>query len=147
MSQRKKKSVTLLELIIAIVIVGILVAMAIPLFPRAMEFTRSKQAVAALRQIHTAQRIYKLKEGFYYPHYLEGGDPPTVADMESIFKVSLDTQDWDYSLSTTAEDEFTATATRAGGSESYDEKTIEIDTSGDTHPGGVHPWPLPLPQQ
>lgn len=142
----KKRSVTLLELIIAIVIIGILVVLAVPLFPKALEFTRSKQAVAALRQIYTAQRIYKIKEGFFYPYCSDG--PVSEADpdiLEQIFKTPLDRENWSYSIETTSLDDFTATATRTGGSAAYNGRTIVLDDdTGEPESGS---WPLSVPRQ
>jgi len=59
------RSFTLLELIVVVIILGILVALAVPNFTRAIENARDKEAFVNLKLIQAAQRIHFMKTGRY----------------------------------------------------------------------------------
>ena len=145
------KSFTLMELMIVIVIVGILAAMVMPMFPRVMESTKAKEAVAGLQQIRTGERIYRVEENTYFYSTAAAGLPETV-ELNDKIRTFLDVRDndkrnWDYDVTFvgTEGSTFVATATRLGGGETYKDKTIIIDQDGTVEPGATDPWPLPLP--
>lgn len=140
----KKRAVTLVEFLIVVIILGILTALALPMFGRAFEATRAKVAVAALNQIRTGQRIYKTEVGFYYPHPTEpAGDTVAINEYLLRMRFGLLERNWTYTVYTNTTSDFTATATRRGGSATYDGTTITIDEQG----GFGGDWPLPLPRQ
>ena len=131
-SKKIKRAFTLLELLVTLVVVGILAGLALPLFPKALESTRAKEAEAALRQIRAAERIYRTKEGYYYPHHTDAVNNPEtdVATINSFLKLFLDTQgkNWTYQVGTSALNQFTATATRTGtGGNSGETITLNQD--------------------
>ena len=125
---RKKAAFTLLELIVTIVIIGILTGLAIPMFPRAIESTKAKEAVAGLQSIRSGERIYRVEEGTYWRTEGVVSDNDTINDtLRTLLDESAD-RNWDYSVNATDADNFTATATRQGGSNNGE--TITIDQGG-----------------
>lgn len=148
MSVSKKKeaqqAVTLMELMVVIVIIGILAGIAIPMFPRAMEATKAKGAVAALQQIRTGERVYRVEENTYWPRAAAVSTISTINDTLRVFLDTRDEGNWGYSVDATDATHFTATATRTSGM--YKNKQIRIDQDGDVT-AGPNPWPLALPGQ
>jgi prepilin-type N-terminal cleavage/methylation domain-containing protein len=144
-SNSKKKilnkwAVTLIELVVAIIIIGILAGIALPMFARTYEHARAREAVAALQAIRTGQRVYRSEEGFYFP---SDGGLRNVDDIEDNLirmEYSLDERNWTYWINAGAtQNAFQAEARRIGGPNKG--KTITIDQNGDF--GGD--WPLPIP--
>ena len=138
--------ISLIELMIVLIIVGVLAALAMPMFPRAIESTKAKEAVAALQQIRTGERIYRVEENTYF--YSSGaGDLAETREINEAIRTYLDVRgkrNWDYKVEegTTPKSTFTATATRLGGGGTYENKTITIDEAGPPYGGD---WPLSLP--
>lgn len=60
-----KKGFTLIELIFAVVIIGILAALAIPRFSNTLEKSRTAEAVNILETLRNAQEVYKLENLAY----------------------------------------------------------------------------------
>lgn len=60
-----KKGFTLIELIFAVVIIGILAALAIPRFSSTIEKSRTAEAINTLETLRNAQEVYKLENGAY----------------------------------------------------------------------------------
>lgn len=147
--EKRTHAVTLIELMVTIVIIGILAAMAIPMFPRVMETTKAKEAVAALEQIRTGERVYRVEEGDYWPVGILESD---IGDINEQLRLYLDTRDernWNYSVGATSgvspnPDTFIATATRRGTG-SHDGETIVFTQDG--LDGAASTWSLPLPGQ
>ena len=128
-----RRGLTLTEVITVLIIVGILSTLALPMFVKTMETTRAQEVVAALKQIRTAEKIYRTQENFYYPHYTVHPAAETViATINQDLRTFLDTRtnrNWDYSVDADASDTFTATATRTSGRNINE--TITIDQDGD----------------
>lgn len=57
---RRKKGFTLVEIMIVVLIIGILLAIAVPNFIRARETSRSRSCVANLRQIDAAKEQWAM---------------------------------------------------------------------------------------
>ncbi|MCM8789682.1 MAG: hypothetical protein NC916_01485 [Candidatus Omnitrophica bacterium] len=101
------RGITFLEVLIIIIIIGILATLAIPNFERAREMALKREAIANLRLIAAAERIYRLRTGTFY----------SSADIDTInttLKLQLNEDNWDCSIVATA-NTFTATADRQGG--------------------------------
>lgn len=128
-----RRGLTLTEVVTVLIIVGILSTLALPMFVKTMETTRAQEVEAALKQIRTAEKIYRTQENFYYPHYTVHPAAETViATINQDLRTFLDTRpnrNWDYSLDSDASDTFTATATRTSGGNSGE--TMTIDEDGD----------------
>jgi type IV pilus assembly protein PilE len=62
---RGKEGVTLLEVMIVVVIVGILAAVAIPAYNDYVTRSRRSDAFTALETVRAAQEMYRAERGFY----------------------------------------------------------------------------------
>jgi len=58
---KKKKGFTLVEIMIVVLIIGILLAIAVPNFVRARETSRTRTCVANLRQMDSAKEQYAME--------------------------------------------------------------------------------------
>ena len=126
-----KSAFTLVEVIVAIIIIGILAGIALPRFAKTVETTKAKEAKVALKQIRAGERIYRTGEGYYYPHSVDHPPAAVKAGIEAyILKVPdiLSERNWTYTIDTNTADDFAATATRtSGGNEN---ETITLDQDG-----------------
>ena len=60
-----KKGITLIELLVVIMIVGILAAIAIPVYTNYMQRARRADAKTALEQVRAAQEMWRAEHGGY----------------------------------------------------------------------------------
>lgn len=67
MKKKNVKSFTLVEILIAVVIIGAMAGFALMKYSRAIECTRVGDAKNQLGSIHTANRIYFAKTNNYWP--------------------------------------------------------------------------------
>lgn len=65
------KAFTLIELLVVVLIIGILAAVAVPQYARAVEKSRATQAFAVLKSLVQAQEAYKLANGNYATSFEE----------------------------------------------------------------------------
>ena len=65
MSLRQQRGFTLIELMIVVIVVGVLAAVAIPMYQIVPERSRSTEAVSALGLIRKAMRIHYAEHGGY----------------------------------------------------------------------------------
>ena len=99
--KNKAKSITLIELIIVVMLVGVLVGVTIPMITGRLAKAKKLEAVAALRAIRTAERIYRAKTSHYWnlantgwtdigdlSPYIKAGDLSGRYFPESCYEVS-----------------------------------------------------------
>ena len=62
---KNKQAFTLIELLVVVLIIGILAAVALPQYEKAVEKSRATQALTLLKSVHQAIKTYKLANGEY----------------------------------------------------------------------------------
>lgn len=75
LSMRRRKGFTLVEIMIVVLIIGVLLAIAIPNFMKARDASRTKACVSNLKQISTA------KEQWAMDTKAGSADTPGIADL------------------------------------------------------------------
>ena len=128
---RDSTGFTLVELIIVIVIVGTLVAIAVPLYSHYTETAKVREAVGMIKAIRTSQKLERIKTSSFYT--------ATGGAASSIFlQKGIDVRDSRYFTYETIGDanQFTATATATAESDmtgtiSYDSATRTWSCVGD----------------
>lgn len=108
-SASSRHGFTLVELMVVVTTIGILIAMAAPSFRRSVEQSHADIAVANLRAIWTAERLYWLENREF---------TSTLDDLEDddLIDTAIDaaTSPYTYQITAADDDTFTATAARAG---------------------------------
>jgi len=85
----KKTGFTLMELVVIVVILGILVGIAVPVYQKTILRAKIKAAETGLRAIYAAEKIYFMKNSTYYAN----GD---VNQINSTLYLDLAETDWNY---------------------------------------------------
>jgi len=125
----KRKSLTLVEILVVVVIIGTIAALAWPNYVAIKEKALNKEANASLALIRAAEKIYRLEQGFYFPYVASTG---VIADINNYLKISLSenaTRSWTVNVNSVAPTEF-ATVTRTGTG--ADGRQWSINFPGDT---------------
>ena len=68
---KNKQAFTLIELLVVVLIIGILAAVALPQYQKAVEKSRATQALTVLKSIYQAQQAYFLANGNYATDFSE----------------------------------------------------------------------------
>lgn len=110
-SAKSRRGITLVELMVAAVVIGILVSFAAPSFQRAVEQSRADIAGANLRAIWSAQRCYWLDARQYSEDLTE---LQTLGLLDTTIGASGEF--YVFEISSADSVSFTATATRTGSS-------------------------------
>jgi type IV pilus assembly protein PilE len=89
---RTNQGLTLIELLIVVIIVGILAAIAIPSYTNYMIRARRADAKTALEQLRAAEEMFRAENGVYSANFAllnaSWGGPPAVAGDYNIALVS-----------------------------------------------------------
>ncbi len=99
---------TLIEIIVVVIIMGILVALAVPSYIETREKSLDKEAVAALKLIRAANKQYFSKYDAYYPF---SGSVSSLQYINGNLSIFISTTNWVYCLSGTGTT-FSGRATR-----------------------------------
>ena len=109
-SLTKRPSVSLLEILLVLSIIGIVTAFAIPNYHRAIEKSKGRHAEFNLMAIYNAQKRYKLDNNEHY-----GCDPGCTNDLIlQMLEVDIVDSYFTYGVAKVGTG-FSATATRVGG--------------------------------
>ena len=68
---RKENGFTLIELLVVVLIIGILAAIALPQYQKAVEKSRAAQAITLLKSFYQASRAYYMANGNYPSNFDE----------------------------------------------------------------------------
>jgi len=124
MARDNIKAFSLIELIVVIIILGILAAISIPAFQKTQERAFDNDAKASLKLIQSAEKIYRLETGFYYPPGSTDGNHSTI-NTNLRLSLPVTTSKWNYTVDgTTGESK----AVRSGGTD-------------------IRTWELPIDQE
>jgi prepilin-type N-terminal cleavage/methylation domain-containing protein len=113
-----RRGYSLIEMIVAMMVVGVLISMGIPRFQQSLEQARANVAGANLQAIWSAQRLYWLENRTY------ATDLPTLLDANPsspLIDPALPTMTapYTYAVTNASDSGFTATATRTTGSSGW----------------------------
>jgi type IV pilus assembly protein PilE len=115
-----QRGFSLVEVMIVLTVLAILVAIAVPSYTRAVEQSRADVAVADLRAIWAAQRIYWLEQRVY------SADLPSLESIGLLDPTLLQgPSGYAYAVSEADAGTFTASATRTGSSVFSGQFTID----------------------
>ena len=89
MLRRNQGGFTLVELMIVVIIVGILAAVAIPMYQGATERAKASEAVAALGTIRGAMRVYFAEHGTYVNASFTDGAQVTNGNVLDVSDTDL----------------------------------------------------------
>lgn len=137
----KKNGFSLVEVLVVIIIIGILVALALPGFGVTKERTLDKEAKASLRLIQAAQKIYRMEMGFYFPSATSSSDVNLInTNLKVRLPVPPKTLFWNYMVDAVIQ-QIRATRNKTGGryfTMSFDytglDKDIPCTPNSDTCP-------------
>jgi prepilin-type N-terminal cleavage/methylation domain-containing protein len=125
------RGVSLIELVVAMVILGILVTFSIQSMTRPVERTQGPEADADFLAIHSSERLYFQKNGQYF---VTLGPSMTEAEKTEL-GMMLNQTNWGFQVtSNNLLGEYLITATRLGSS-SFAGKKITVDDQGNRNQG------------
>ncbi len=94
------KAVTLLEILTVVLIIGILIALALPRFGTMKERALDKEAGANLKLIQAAEKIYRMEIGVFWPD----SGTATTPSLNTNLRLDLPTRNWTYQASSNSGD-------------------------------------------
>ena len=115
---RFSAALTLVELMIACLVIGVLVAITVPIYLKHAETSMGSKALENLQNIFNAQTTYMNDHETFTSNR---------ADLNSYVSIAPDDADWVFSIVST-QTTFTATATRQRGSYTGSMLTINQDS-------------------
>ncbi len=124
---RHRKSFTLTEILIAVVILALLAVLALPMFVKTIEKAKIGEAINNLNLIRAGQKIYFLEQGYF------SGD---ISSLKIGNPNNLSSRYFYYEISSVSTADFTAQAERGGDGAQpavspYDDDIYTIQKDGD----------------
>ncbi len=118
---------TLIELLVVVLIIGILAAVALPQYTKAVERSRTAEAIQRLGDMATAQQVIYMQNGTFANSYTGVN---ALGDI--TFPTSNDTGSYTIGVTGggTGNDSVTLTATRNGGQYSGAKLSLAIESDG-----------------
>lgn len=113
-----KKGLTLLELLITIIILGVLVSIAVPNYTRMVEKAKADQAATYLRAIRTGEKIYYSNNASYTAC-------ANAADINLRLNAEVTEESYIFTVTSDTANTFLATAQRRA-----DNTTVTLDQDG-----------------
>ena len=126
-----KQGFSLTELLIAVIVIGIIAAVAVPQYSISSERSRGGEAKSGLFRIQAGEKVYFAKNGEYLTTAI-AADSMSPAEIGSL-DIMLDQTNWKYTITSANKyQEHLITATRVSGLVAN--TTIMMDQDG--HMGG-----------
>lgn len=98
---------TLLELVVVVVIISILVSLAVPIYRKAVQKAKDRDAQAMLMLVQQAEKVFREETG----SFINCAD---TFDCSNVLRLNLSSGSWDYSASDADENDFCAQAQGVG---------------------------------
>lgn len=124
---KSKTGITLIELLIVVVIVGILAAVAIPVYTGYMQRARRADAKTALEQVRAAQEMWRAERGSYAID--AGGNTAETILQNTMGAPANPVGDYNWSFTVKNANAFTTQAVPFTGRQVKD-GTLTIDQNG-----------------
>ncbi len=119
---KKSRSVTALELVVVIVIVGLLATITVPGFRKALLKSREKLAKANLQMILSAQKLYRVNNDSFWPG---SGQESSLDEINRVLNLDIEDRYFNYTIEITNSGFEAEARSKANESISY-----TIDQSG-----------------
>jgi len=107
----KTQGLTLVELLIVVVIIGILATIAVPGYDKSIRHARGREAQSTLRLIYNAEKMYHID----HETYSNGGTPDQDFEEDALGQYmenpNLTNSFYEFSVTAAAANTFTARAT------------------------------------
>ena len=98
-TMKKNNSFTLVELLVVIIIVGILAAVAIPMYSNAVEQKKGEVCINNIRMIFAAEKIYRMKNNNLWPNSTSGYVQQTITQINSALGINISDSNFNYYFS------------------------------------------------
>jgi prepilin-type N-terminal cleavage/methylation domain-containing protein len=122
-----RRGMTLMEVMIAVIVMAVVAALAIPSYRQTVEKARSSEATTNLNIILMGEKLYKIDNGTFAAAMActSTGVPTTCTAINTALNTDITAEFYNLNVGAGTKVAFSATATRRGGT-----KTFTIDQTG-----------------
>jgi prepilin-type N-terminal cleavage/methylation domain-containing protein len=106
---KKDRGFTLMELMIAVILIGVIAGFGIPNYQKAVQKGRERSAILHLKTIYGANEIYRARAGSYAP-----GSGLNLTGINSVMAVNIVDTSMTYSYTRSSATTYSATAAWTG---------------------------------